>query len=48
MSFFVAAGISVGVLAGIWAQWCGNFGLLAWVGFVSWACFYAAGGRLKD
>lgn len=45
MSFFVAAGISIGVLAGIWAQFCGNVGLLAWVGFVSWACFYAAGGK---
>jgi len=44
MSFFVAAGISIGVLAGIWAQFCGNIGLLAWIGFVSWACFYAAGG----
>lgn len=45
MSFFVAAGISIGVLAGIWAQFCGNIGLLAWVGFVAWACFYAAGGK---
>jgi len=47
MSFFVAAGISIGVLAGMWAQFCGNFGLFSWVGFVSWACFYAAGGKVE-
>lgn len=47
MSFFVAAGISVGVLAGIYAQWCGLLGMLTWVGFVSWACFYAAGGKFE-
>ncbi|HWQ77897.1 MAG TPA: DUF1097 domain-containing protein [Anaerovoracaceae bacterium] len=47
MSFFVAAGISVGVLAGIYAQWCGLLGLLTWAGFVSWACFYAAGGKVE-
>lgn len=47
MSFLVAVGISIGVLAGIWAQFCGNFALLPWVGFVSWACFYAAGGKVE-
>lgn len=45
MNFLVAVGISIGVLAGIWAQFCGNIGLLSWVGFVSWACFYASGGK---
>lgn len=45
MNFLVAVGISIGVLAGIWAQFCGNVGLVAWIGFVSWACFYAAGGK---
>lgn len=47
MKFLTAVGISIGVLAGIWAQFCGNFGLLAWVGFIAWACFFAAGGK-KD
>jgi hypothetical protein len=47
MSFFVAAGISCGVLAGIWAQFSGTFGQLTWIGFISWACFYAAGGKVE-
>jgi hypothetical protein len=45
MSFLVAVGISIGVLAGIWAQVSGYVGLLAWVGFLAWASFYAAGGK---
>lgn len=45
MSLLVALGISIGVLAGIWGQFAGNIGMIGWVGFMSWACFYAAGGK---
>lgn len=39
-----ALAISVGILSGLWGQVAGLFGLVSWVGYVSWACFYAAGG----
>ena len=45
MGFLTAVGITIGVLAGIWAQVSGYVGLLAWVGFLAWASFYAAGGK---
>ncbi|MEI8216225.1 MAG: DUF1097 domain-containing protein [Eubacteriales bacterium] len=45
MGFLTAVGITIGVLAGIWAQVSGYVGLLAWVGFIAWACFFAAGGK---
>jgi len=47
MSLLVALGISIGVLAGAWVY----IGLLpaialpVWVGVISWACFYALGGK---
>lgn len=45
--FPVALSISVAILAGIWTWAAGQFGLLAWPGFVSWAIFFAAGGDVK-
>ena len=45
MKLIVSIGISVGILAGIWGQFSGELGLVTWVGFVSWASFYAAGGK---
>ena len=45
MDLIVSIGICVGILAGIWGQFSGNLGLITWVGFVSWASFYAAGGK---
>lgn len=50
MSFLVAVGISVGVLAGLWAgvsTQFASYGLITFVGFLSWASFYAAGGKVK-
>lgn len=47
MNLLVALGISIGVLAGAWVY----VGLLpaialpVWVGVISWACFYALGGK---
>ncbi|WP_277587485.1 DUF1097 domain-containing protein [Psychrobacillus antarcticus] len=40
----IALAISVGLLSATWAGTAHIFGLISWVGFVSWACFYAAGG----
>ena len=45
MDLLVALGISIGVLAGLWGQFSGPAGLITWVAFVSWACFFAVGGK---
>lgn len=50
MSFLVAVGISVGILAGLWtgvSTQFASFGLITYVGFLSWASFYAGGGKVK-
>jgi hypothetical protein len=47
MNFLTAVGISVGVLAGLWMVASSAFGLLTFAGFLSWASFYAAGGKVK-
>ncbi|MDP9984663.1 hypothetical protein J2W14_004090 [Pseudarthrobacter oxydans] len=44
MRLYIGVGISVGVLAGIWTQVSVELGLITWVAFVAWACFFAAGG----
>lgn len=40
---YVGIGVSIGVLAALWTQVSGMLGLLTWVGFVAWACYFAAG-----
>lgn len=47
MNLLVALGISIGVLAGIWAQVSvlPAIALPTFVGVISWACFYAVGGK---
>ncbi|HAO61193.1 MAG TPA: DUF1097 domain-containing protein [Erysipelotrichaceae bacterium] len=47
MTFLIAVGISVGILAGLWAGVSVTYGLITFVGFLSWASFYAAGGKTK-
>lgn len=47
MNFLTAVGISVGVLAGLWMVASSALGLLTFAGFLSWASFYAAGGKTK-
>jgi len=47
MSFLIAVGISVGLLAGLWTGVSVTYGLVTFVGFLSWASFYAAGGKVK-
>lgn len=44
MKTLLGIGISVGVLAGLWTFVSVEAGLVTWVGFVAWACFFAAGG----
>ncbi|TQS88304.1 DUF1097 domain-containing protein [Arthrobacter sp. TS-15] len=44
MKPYIGVGLSVGVLAGIWTQVSVELGLITWVAFVAWACFFAAGG----
>lgn len=43
----IATGVAVGVLAGLWAWASAALGLPTWVGVVSWAAFFAAGGALR-
>lgn len=47
MNLLVALGLSIGILAGIWAQVSvlPAIALPTFVGVISWACFYAAGGK---
>ena len=56
MSIFVALGISIGVLAAVWAVVIFNIisalpavftGFTVPVTFIAWACFYAAGGKTE-
>jgi hypothetical protein len=47
MDLLIATGISVGILAGLWAYGSVSFQLITFAGFLSWASFYAAGGQLK-
>lgn len=44
---FVAIGITIGVLAGLWTWASVSFGLITWVAFLTWALFFAAGGSRK-
>lgn len=36
--------VSIGVLAAVWTQVSVALGLVTWVGFLAWACYFAAGG----
>jgi len=47
MKPYIGVGLSVGVLAGLWTQVSVELGLITWVAFVAWACFFAAGGGAK-
>lgn len=45
MNPYAAVGITIGVLAGIWTEVSTSFGLITWVAFAAWACFFAAGAK---
>ncbi|NUR17482.1 MAG: DUF1097 domain-containing protein [Dermatophilaceae bacterium] len=44
MKSYLGVGVSVGVLAGLWTQVSVQLGLVTWVAFIAWACYFAAGG----
>jgi hypothetical protein len=43
MKKLLGVGLSVGILAGLWAQYSPALGLVTWVGFVAWAAYFASG-----
>jgi hypothetical protein len=45
MNPYLAVGITIGVLAGAWTEFSSAVGLITWIAFVSWACFFAAGAK---
>ena len=45
MNLLIALGLSIGILAGAWVQVGSALGLPVWIGVISWACFYAVGGK---
>jgi hypothetical protein len=45
MKPYIGVGLSVGILAGVWTQVSAELGLVTWVAFVAWACFFAEGGN---
>lgn len=45
MNLLTALGISIGLLVGIYGEVSGLVGLVTWVTVISWASFYAAGGK---
>ncbi|KZL90658.1 DUF1097 domain-containing protein [Clostridium magnum] len=47
MDFIIAIGISIGVLAGVWTFASAVLALCTFAGFLSWATFFACGGKLN-
>ncbi len=47
MPALIAAGVSIGILAGIWTSFSMIGQLVTYAGFFAWASFYAAGGGVK-
>jgi len=44
MNYHIAVAITSSILAGIFGQFSADWGMLGWIGFISWACFFAVGG----
>lgn len=40
---YVAVGITIGALPGVWTWVSISLGMLTWVAFLTWALFFAAG-----
>ena len=47
MNYHIAIALTSSILAGVFGQFSANLGMLGWIGFASWACFFAAGGGIK-
>lgn len=45
MNRYVAVGFTVGILAGVWTWLSSEFNLITWIAFVTWALFFAVGGK---
>ena len=45
MDYITAAGITVGILAGIWIHCSGIIAISTFAGFLGWASYFAAGGK---
>lgn len=44
MKGYLGVAVSIGVLAAVWTQVSVSLELVTWVGFLAWACYFAAGG----
>lgn len=47
MSYLTSVAITIGVLTGLWAGIGLNYGLVIWIGFVAWACYFASGTKVE-
>lgn len=47
MTYLLAVGITVGILAGVWVYASGVLALIGFAGFLGWASYFAAGGGKK-
>ncbi|GAU08159.1 DUF1097 domain-containing protein [Desulfoplanes formicivorans] len=47
MNYHIAVALTSCVLAGVFGQFSADWGMLGWIGFASWAAFFAAGGGIK-
>ncbi len=47
MSYLLAVGITVGLLAGVWVHLSGVVGFIGFAGFLGWASYFAAGGGVR-
>ncbi|GAA2737576.1 DUF1097 domain-containing protein [Pedococcus aerophilus] len=43
MKNYLGIAVSIGVLAAVWTQVSVSLELVTWVGFLAWACYFAAG-----
>jgi hypothetical protein len=44
VDLLLAYGLSIGILAGLWTFVSATYSLPTWIGFVSWACYFAVVG----
>ncbi|MDV3426964.1 MAG: DUF1097 domain-containing protein [Bacillota bacterium] len=47
MDYLTSVALTIGVLAGLWSGIGLNYGLIIWIGFVSWACYFASGTKVE-
>lgn len=47
MDYLTSVAITIGILTGLWAGIGFNYGLIIWIGFVSWACYFASGTKVE-